>query len=699
MAHDNLIPTPEDRPSPGRQPDRQEQSPTKQPERARKGRSSGDTDYQPQAGLPWHYLFWFFVLAVAMQSLLMFASGQASLHTIAYSDFKQMLMEHRVIHATVQEALITGEAKGPAPENAPAPAANQQAPSAGATPPSENDGAGKNETPTNSGKKSVSTDEKGATAKKPDTFAFRTVRVDDPDLVRQMEQAGVKFVGDRPGVWSQFMWTWLLPIGFMILLWRLLTRRLSGIGQGVMGFGASKAKLVADKNTGVNFADVAGCEEAKFELQEVVNFLKTPGRYEALGAKIPKGVLLVGPPGTGKTLLARAVAGEAGVAFFSISGSEFIEMFVGVGAARVRDLFEKAKSQAPSIIFIDELDSIGRQRSVHMGVVSDEREQTLNQLLAGMDGFEANVGVVVLAATNRPEILDHALLRPGRFDRQIVVDAPDLDGRLAILKLHQRGKPLAADADLRRIAQETPGFSGADLANLMNEAALLAARHRAEVISQSDLQEAVVKVVAGPERRSRRLNAKDKHLVAVHEAGHALVAAYTGHADTVHKISIVPRGHAALGYTMQLPADDQYLSTRGELLDKIKGLLGGRAAEEVIFNDFTTGAENDLEHATALARQMICVFGMGQSAGLVHCAARHPQFLPLPAAENTWQRDCSEETAREIDQEVKGLLEESYVAAKRILQEHENLLGKVANELLEKETLDARAFKQLLENR
>jgi len=697
MAHDTLISAHGDRPSLDVQPDRQDQSPNQQSAETGKENPNGEPEPRPPMGLRWHYLFWFFVVASALQSFLIFGSSQASLHTVAYSDFKQMLAEHRVIHATVEEAVITGEARGPVPENTSAPAAHRQATGASATPPLENDPARKDATPTDSGKKADSAGGKEAPDKKPDSFAFRTVRVDDPDLVRQMEQAGVRFAGDRPGMWSQFIWTWLLPIGVMILLWRLLTRRLGGIGQGVMGFGASKAKLIADKNTGVSFADVAGCEEAKFELQEVVNFLKTPGRYEALGAKIPKGVLLVGPPGTGKTLLARAVAGEAGVAFFSISGSEFIEMFVGVGAARVRDLFEKAKSQAPSIIFIDELDSIGRQRSVHLGVVSDEREQTLNQLLAGMDGFEANVGVVVLAATNRPEVLDHALLRPGRFDRQIVVDAPDLDGRLAILKLHQRGKPLATDADLRRIAQETPGFSGADLANLMNEAALLAARHRAEVISQSDLQEAVVKVVAGPERRSRRLNAKDKHLVAVHEAGHALVAAYTGHADTVHKISIVPRGHAALGYTMQLPADDQYLNTRGELLDKIKGLLGGRAAEEVIFNDLTTGAENDLEHATALARQMVCVFGMGQSAGLVHCAAKHPQFLPLPAAENTWQRDCSEETAREIDQEVKGILEESYAAAKRILQEHQGVLDKVANELLEKETLDARAFIQLLE--
>ncbi len=432
------------------------------------------------------------------------------------------------------------------------------------------------------------------------------------------------------------------------------------------------------------------------ELQEVVTFLQSPDRYKALGAAIPKGILLVGPPGTGKTLLARAVAGEAKVPFFLISGSDFVEMFVGVGAARVRDLFEKAKAQAPCIVFIDELDAVGRQRGVHMGAVNDEREQTLNQLLVGMDGFEANVGVIILAATNRPEVLDRALLRPGRFDRQIVVDAPDLEGRLAVLKLHVRNKPLASDADLRKVAQQTPGFSGADLANVVNEAALLAARHHATQINQKELEDAVDKVVAGPERKSRRLGEEEKRCVAYHEVGHALVAAYSKQADPVHKITIIPHGHAALGYTMQLPTEDHYLMNRPALLDKLRGMLGGRAAEEVAFAQVSTGAENDLQHATALARQMVAMYGMSDVVGLAHCAQRQNPFMAgLP--EGIIQRDCSEQTAREIDEEVKKLLSAAYEEAKAILREHRRQLDFVAGELLHRETLDGKAFKRMLE--
>jgi cell division protease FtsH len=489
--------------------------------------------------------------------------------------------------------------------------------------------------------------------------------------------------------------SWILPLGLLILFWVFLSRRLGAAGQAVMSIGKSRAKLLADKETGVTFQDVAGCDEAKYELQEVVDFLKNPGRYEALGAKIPKGVLLVGPPGTGKTLLARAVAGEAKVPFFSLSGSDFVEMFVGVGASRVRDLFEQAKAQAPCIIFIDELDAIGRQRGVHVGAVNDEREQTLNQLLVEMDGFEANVGVIILAATNRPDVLDRALLRPGRFDRQVVIDAPDMDGRLAILKVHARNKPLAADADLRRVAQGTPGFSGADLANALNEAALLAARRGAKEISQRDLEDAVEKVVAGPERKSRRLDEDERRRVAYHEVGHALVAAHSQHADKVHKISIVPRGRAALGYTLQLPEGEQFLMTRSELIDRIKGLLGGRAAEEEVFGEVSTGAENDLERATALARQMVCTFGMSPSVGLVHIGHSPHPFLNglLEAAP---QRDFSERTAQDVDEEVKKLLDDAYAEARRILTEHRDQLELVSHELITRETIDRHTFYKLI---
>jgi cell division protease FtsH len=388
------------------------------------------------------------------------------------------------------------------------------------------------------------------------------------------------------------------------------------------------------------------------------------------------------------------VAGEAGVSFFSLSGADFVEMFVGVGAARVRDLFQQAKQHAPCIIFIDELDAIGRQRGVHVGAVNDEREQTLNALLVEMDGFEANIGVIILAATNRPEVLDRALLRPGRFDRQILVDAPDLDGREAILKVHARGKKLAADVDLRRLAAATAGMSGADLANVLNEAALLTARRKANAITQADLEEAVEKVVAGPERRSRRLNADEKRRVAYHEVGHALVAAHSEQADPVHKISIVPRGRAALGYTMQLPSEDQFLLTRGELMERLSGLLGGRAAEELVFGEVTTGAQNDLERATALARQMVAAYGMSERIGLVNCVQRQSTFLG--GLDGSMQRDCSEETAREIDEEVKGVLDEAYVKAREILAAHRDQLEKIAAELLKKETLDGQQFYKLV---
>jgi cell division protease FtsH len=409
-----------------------------------------------------------------------------------------------------------------------------------------------------------------------ESVLFRTARVEDPKLTDELLAARVEVVGVHPSLLSQLLWAWLLPLALIFGLWIILSRRFAAAGAQALSFGRSRARLVADAETGVDFSDVEGCREAKDELVEVVDYLKGPERYRALGAKIPKGVLLLGPPGTGKTLLARAVAGEAGVPFYSISGSDFVEMFVGVGAARVRDLFAQAKSQAPCIVFIDEIDAIGRQRGVQMGMVNDEREQTLNQLLVELDGFDANSGVIVLAATNRPEVLDRALLRPGRFDRQVLVDAPDREGREAILRLHVANKPLAGGVDLTRVARATPGFSGADLANVANEAALTAARERSAEITQRHLDAAVEKVVAGPERRSRRLNEEDRRRVAFHEVGHALVAARSAGADPVHKISIVPRGRGALGYTLQLPEEDRLLLSRSALASRIRTLLGGR---------------------------------------------------------------------------------------------------------------------------
>jgi cell division protease FtsH len=652
------------------------------------------------SGQPWGPAFWYFLLMLGMLWFWQEASHQLTTRTIPYSQFKDLVAQHRLANLTINESEITGKVL-PKPESNPVngPAgvsetnrlkANQTRTEEARAP-----AQGWGKAGTNAVESAPQTGRPQTSAAKTEAYLFRTVRVEDPDLVRDLQKAGIRFAGVRTGFMSQFLWAWVIPIAVMVLLWRFLSRRLGSIGQGLMSFGSSKAKVVADKDTGVTFNDVAGCDEAKYELQEVVTFLKNPDRYKSLGATIPKGILLVGPPGTGKTLLARAVAGEAKVPFFLISGSDFVEMFVGVGAARVRDLFEKAKAQAPCIVFIDELDAVGRQRGVHLGPVNDEREQTLNQLLVGMDGFEANVGVIVLAATNRPEVLDRALLRPGRFDRQIVVDAPDLEGRLAILKLHVRNKPLAPEVELRRIAQQTPGFSGADLANVINEAALLAARHRAGQISQKDLEDAVDKVVAGPERKSRRLSEQEKRQVAYHEVGHALVATYSRLADPVHKITIIPHGHAALGYTMQLPAEDHYLMSRSALLDRLRGQLGGRAAEEVVFSEVSTGAENDLRHATALARQMVAIYGMSDVVGLAHCAQRQGPFA-AGMSDGFIQRDCSEQTAREIDQEVKRLLDQAYTEAKNILREHRGQLDLVAGELLERETLDGNAFKRLI---
>lgn len=609
---------------------------------------------------PWPTLILYAVMALLMLWAWQDALSGFRVRTIPYSEFKARLAAGEVTEATIGETDIQGKI---VPRARPA-----TQPAEADTPPAQVPG---------------------------EPFLFRTVRVEDPKLVEELQAAGVKFVGVRPNFLAQLLWAWIAPLGLILLFWWFLSRRMGGAAQSLLSVGRSRAKLVGEKDTNVSFKDVAGCDEAKAELQEVVDFLKEPDRYNALGARIPKGVLLVGPPGTGKTLLARAVAGEAGVPFFLLAGSDFVEMFVGVGAARVRDLFQQAKAQAPCIVFIDELDAIGRQRGVHVGPVNDEREQTLNQLLVEMDGFEPNAGVILLAATNRPEVLDRALLRPGRFDRQVLVDAPDMNGRLAILEVHSRGKRLAPDIDLRRIAQATPGFSGADLANAMNEAALLAARRHAHEITQQDLEDAVEKVVAGPERKSRRLKEDEKKRVACHEVGHALVAAYCPQADPVHKISIVPRGRAALGYTMQLPTEDQFLMTRSELMDRLTGLLGGRAAEEIMLGEISTGAENDLERATAQARQMVCLYGMSDKIGLVHCGQRENLFLTAPETSPV-QRDCSERMAELIDAEVKRLLQEAYARARAILIEHRDELECVTDELLRRETLDRQAFELLI---
>jgi cell division protease FtsH len=514
---------------------------------------------------------------------------------------------------------------------------------------------------------------------------FITVRVDDSELVPDLEKAGVAFKGEVVNDWLPTVLSWVVPVALFVVLWNFLFKKMSA-GGGMMQIGKSKAKVYIEKKTGVTFEDVAGIDEAEEELVEVVEFLKTPEKYQRLGGRIPKGVLLVGPPGTGKTLLARAVAGEAGVPFFSISGSDFVEMFVGVGAARVRDLFAQAVQHAPSIIFIDELDALGKARGMNMLSSHDEREQTLNQLLAEMDGFDPNQGVIIMAATNRPEILDAALMRPGRFDRQVLVDRPDVKGREKILQLHAKKVKLAPSVDLGVIAAKTPGFVGADLANIVNEAALLAARQGKAAVESSDFDEAIERVIAGLQKKSRVMNPREKKTVAYHEAGHALVAEIVPGADPVSKISIIPRGVAALGYTQQLPTEDRYLMTRSELLARIYVLLGGRVAEEMVFGDVSTGAQNDLQKATEIARTMITQFGMSERLGLVALEGpRTPMFLPVPTQSS---REYSEETARIVDEEIKKLLVDAHNKVRDALASHRQALEELAKLLFSKEVVE-----------
>jgi cell division protease FtsH len=484
-----------------------------------------------------------------------------------------------------------------------------------------------------------------------------------------------------------------IPVVFIAVFWILFWRQAQSTGNQALSFGRSRAKRLTDSVPKVTFDDVAGVDEAKQELEEVVEFLKSPKKFQALGAKIPKGVLLLGPPGCGKTLLARAIAGEAGVPFFHISGSDFVEMFVGVGASRVRDLFDTAKANKPSLIFIDEIDAVGRQRGAGLGGGHDEREQTLNQLLVEMDGFDPNAGVILIAATNRPDVLDPALLRPGRFDRRVVVDNPDANGRHAILQVHTKGKPLSEDVSLNSLARRTPGFSGADLSNLVNEAALLAARKEQTKITMADFEASIDRVVAGPERRSRVISDKEKEIVAYHEVGHAIVSELLPHSDPVHKVTILPRG-LALGYTMMLPTEDKYLVSRSEMVDDITGMLGGRVAEEMVFNEVTTGAHDDLQRASDIARRMVTDFGMSERLGPLTLGRRHGNpFLGRDLMED---RNYSEDVAKAIDEEVRQMMEGCYERARQILEENRETMDRIVLVLREKETIEREEFLALM---
>ncbi|GHV27050.1 ATP-dependent zinc metalloprotease FtsH [Spirochaetia bacterium] len=526
---------------------------------------------------------------------------------------------------------------------------------------------------------------------------YRTVPINDPELVKLMDDKGVSYyaVSREGSTILNIIFSWVLPIAFFFFIWRFLMKRLGTMGGNVLSVGNSRAVIVAEGDIATRFPDVAGVDEAKDELVEVVDFLKSPKKYTDIGGKIPKGVLLVGPPGTGKTLLARAVAGEAEVPFFRMSGADFVEMFVGVGAARVRDLFKQAREKAPCIIFIDELDAIGKSRINNIGGGNDEREQTLNQLLVEMDGFDATSGLIILAATNRPDVLDPALLRPGRFDRQVLVDRPDLKGREAIIRIHSKAVKLGDEVDLEAIARVTSGFSGADLANIVNEAALLAVRGGRKVVEQKDFNEAIEKTVAGLQKKTRVLKPAERKLTAYHEAGHALMAAFTPGSDPVQKISIIPRGYA-LGYTLQMPIEDRYTITQSDLLGRIDVLLGGRVAEDMVSGEFSTGAGNDLTKATDIARKMITDYGMSERFKNVALTSRGMRMPGDAAQEPMFHREYSEATQQYIDEEIANIVEKRYAGVTKILNRNRAVLDTVAGQLLEKETLDEKEFKALV---
>jgi cell division protease FtsH len=590
------------------------------------------------------FSIWYFLAAIVVIITLQSFFVEPERDNIPYSEFKQWVREDRVQSLVLGPEGIKGEVKEP-------------------------DGTVK---------------------------PFFTARVEDSELVPLLDEKGIKYSGHVENKTLGILLSWFLPLAIFILLWSFFMRRMAGGSQGVLSVGKAKFKVYAEKNVGVKFSDVAGVEEAKTELLEIVEFLKNPAKFQRLGGRIPKGLLLVGAPGTGKTLLARAVAGEAGVTFFHMSGSEFVEMFVGVGAARVRDLFAQAKKNAPCIIFIDELDALGKARGLNPMGGQDEREQTLNPLLVAMDGFDPSAGVIIMAATNRPEILDPALLRPGRFDRHVAIDKPDIRGREEILKIHTRNVKLGPDVDLRKIAAMTPGFVGADLDNIVNEAALIAVRNDREHVTMADFQEAVDRIIGGLEKKNRAMNPREKEIVAYHEAGHAMVAIMVPRTDPVSKISIIPRGIGALGYTQQLPTEDRYLMTREELMDRLLVLLGGRVSEEIIFGDVSTGAQNDLQRATDIARSMVTEYGMSERLGPLSYV-REPRSVHLDIGLSPKERDYSERTAQEIDEEVTRIISEAYRKVHFILEDRREDLERLAKILLEKESLEGEALKSFVE--
>ncbi|MFZ2446935.1 MAG: ATP-dependent zinc metalloprotease FtsH [Syntrophobacteraceae bacterium] len=588
-----------------------------------------------------HFSIWYFIAAFLLITWFQTYMTEQQSNRVTYSEFKQLVRDGKVDTITLSQDKITGTLKD---------------------------------------------------AKDANRY-FTVTRIEDPGLVPELEAQGIKYSGASENKWIGVMISWLLPLALLFFFWTFLMKRMGGGPQGVLSIGKAKVKIYADKEVGVTFDDVAGIDEAKAELEEIVQFLKEPGKYQRLGGKIPKGVLLVGAPGTGKTLLARAVAGEAGVPFFSMSGSEFVEMFVGVGAARVRDLFGQAKEHAPCIIFVDELDALGKARGLNPIGGHDEREQTLNQLLVEMDGFDPRAGVIIMSATNRPEILDPALLRPGRFDRHVAIDKPDIRGREAILQVHAKGVKLGQAVDLKKIAAMTPGFVGADLANLINEAALIAARRDRDEVTMADFQEAADRIIGGLEKKNRAMNPKEKEIVAYHESGHALVAMILPGVDPVSKISIIPRGIAALGYTQQLPTEDRYLMTREELLDRLQVLLGGRVSEEIIFGDISTGAQNDLMRATDIARRMVMEYGMSERLGPM-TYVQEPRSAHLDMGFGGRDREFSERTAQRIDEEIAGIIDSTHQKVRAMLTNERDMLERLAGILLEKESVDGEELKK-----